>query len=260
MSYHNDNTAAETGAVIKRTQRHEEIDQCPQCHLMAWESIQIYGRAPRYLLDGVVDCPECNATVFCKKGTEPGTAEQLEGDHPDSVAQQVRDILAEEQARGQKGGGSSGCKGRKKDPKGGKTFTDEPLEWNANDAEGIVEIKLTRIEMFSCRITLELHEETMKRLEYLARHYKETPSMALRESLRDAFCHVGDPTGIYGVAEPLEDFQDDGKRYEFRLSDVLKEELRATAAANDVTMSQTAEDMVLRHYLRIKEQKDRSRK
>lgn len=96
---------------VKATPRSEPIEQCPSCHMMAWEAEQIYGRSPRYLCAGVVDCPNCRETVFVKRDTAPGDAELREGEERTAAQQlkaDVRDILAEEQHRGSGKPSSSG--------------------------------------------------------------------------------------------------------------------------------------------------------
>jgi hypothetical protein len=258
----NGNTSAETSAsIVIKKQRHEEIEQCPQCELMAWESIQIYGRAPRYLIDGVIDCPECNATVFCKKGDsapEPGEAELLEGDRVTSETRMIHEVMLEDQRRGIKGGGgSSGGRSRKRPLKRQEIILDDgAAEWNSNDAVGIVEIKVEKLEYNSARLTLKLHEASIARLVLIGKHYDETPSMALRESLRDAFLNGDHPIGqAYGVAQPLEDFEGEPVRHEFRIPGVLKAGLERAAHFNDVTLSEAAEDMILRLYLVVQARK-----
>lgn len=97
----------------KSTPRSDNVEQCPRCRQLAWEAEKIYGRAARYVCDGCIDCPNCEAIISVKRGAAKGEAELLEGEPEESIAQAVRDVTDEDRRRGKHGGGG-GSSGRRK--------------------------------------------------------------------------------------------------------------------------------------------------
>lgn len=264
MTQDNDNKGADALLVITnqdahgtlsgvRFQRHEEIEQCPQCELMAWEAIEVYGRAPRYLIDGVIDCPECNATVFVKKDSERGSAELLDGDHPDSVASQVRECLAYDAKKGIKGG-SSGSSGRKKPKslvKDPNAMLDDSADWSSEVADGIVSSRTEPVNPFDCRVTVEPRDGCFHQVLCICRWLDIVPSEAFRLAIEE----------FQGaIASPLPEYETDlssTKRTDIRMPSSLKDKLKAAAASAGVSLTEAVEDMVLRLYIETKGDKSR---
>ena len=235
-----------------RFQRHGEVEQCPQCELMAWEAIEVYGRAPRYLIDGVIDCPECNATVFVKKDSERGSAELLDGDRPDDIASQVRECLAYDAKKGIKGG-SSGSSGRKKP----KPFVrdagplDDSADWTSEAADGVVSSKTEPTNPFEARVTVEPRDGCFHQVLCICRWLDVVPSEVFRMAIEEF---------DGAIAFPLPEYEEElsaTRRTDIRMPIDLKQKLIAIAGDHGISLTDAIEDMVLRLYIETKGDKSR---
>lgn len=149
--------------------RGERLDSCPYCG----NTTEVY-ETPQ----GVIDCYRCGVnqtrtqTILRGEGAsrEPIT---IKAEEP-TLHQQVEDSFREDQRKGEKGGGSSGSKGRKKPVKRGRSRVEqEPAFFNGGGGGSIVvkrkveryaeadqRVKLYIPEWFKEKLTKEAQQRT----------------------------------------------------------------------------------------------------
>lgn len=154
--------------------RCDTLEQCPRCRIMAWEAERTYGRGPRYLTKGTVDCPNCPGVFSVKPDAPRGEAELLEGELEESIEHATRDMLGEDKRKGKHGGGGGGSSGRKPPPKRATMavrWEQEPVGMFANGhGGGDIKGKPQQYEQ-ATRYNLQITADTKMRLERWA--YRE---------------------------------------------------------------------------------------